>query len=122
MDTSFNALVVAEERETQGGLRKALAHLGCFAECVESMDAAMGKLAGGAMYNLVFASLCLRDSGARKLSRWLMMNRPESSFVLVTGWQGGLDGEFLGREGISGVVHKPLIFNEIRDTVLEHLG
>jgi hypothetical protein len=40
----------------------------------------------------------------------------------MTSWRGQLDEGLLASDGIDGVVRKPLVFNEIRDEVLEHFG
>jgi hypothetical protein len=42
--------------------------------------------------------------------------------VIVTSWRGELETTVLALEGIHGVIHKPLMFGEVRDMLLELLG
>ena len=74
-------------------------------------------------YDAVFTELCARgDGGGRGMARWLKAQCLTTVCFVVTGWKGELERGLLKHDGIHGVIRKPLIFNEIRDEVLEHFG
>jgi CheY-like chemotaxis protein len=121
MSQRFNALVVDDNSLTRLSLQTSLGRLGYQVNSADSTADARIKL-GGAPYHAVFAELCIKDEGGRGLARWVKTNFNNIKFFLVTGWKGDLEQQLLLFEGIQGVIKKPLMFNDIRKTVLEHFG
>ncbi len=105
-----------------GTLRNALVRLGWRVSVVGSTDRAREELRGHS-YHAVFVELCAHgDGGGRGLARWVKAQCLETLCFVMTSWKGELESGLLRVDGIHGVVRKPLIFNEIRDEVLEHFG
>lgn len=121
MSTMFNALVIDDNFDVRSTFKKALLRLGCNVKDVDSAECGISEMSL-LPYNIVFASLCVRDSGARGIARWIKNNRPNTKFLIITGWKGQLESHVLAEDGIHGVIHKPLLFNELRDSLLEQLG
>ena len=121
MSYFIKALVIDDNSDARVSVSKALARLGCNVNEALTSDEGITELSLNP-YNVVFASLCVKKIGARGIARWVRDNCPATKVFLVTSWKGHLDNQILSVEGIHGIIHKPLLFNEIRDTLLEHLG
>ena len=118
----FRALVIVDNNTTSMTLKNALTRLGCHVTVVPTTDEARVVL-GDRRYDAVFAELCARgDGGGRGIARWLKSRGSDSVCFILTGWKGELEKRILRDEGIDGVIRKPLIFNEIRDEILDHFG
>ena len=118
----FRALVVEDDAGVSGTLCNALTRLGCRAAVVPDTQQARAELEHS-RYDAVFVELCARgEGGGRGIARWLRAHSSGTACFLVTGWKGDLEQSVLSREGVHGIIRKPLIFNEIRDAVIEHFG
>jgi DNA-binding response OmpR family regulator len=121
MSNSFQMLIVSENLEMQVDLRKNLARLGCKVKCATSSESGIEELKKN-NYDAVFADLCVREKGGRAVARWVKNESMKSKVFIVTSWKGELESNLLRLDGIHAVIHKPFIFSEIRDKVLEHIG
>jgi DNA-binding response OmpR family regulator len=102
-------------------LRKNLARLGCKVKCVTSSENGIEELKK-TNFDAVFADLCVREKGGRSVARWVKNESGKSKVFIVTSWKGELEPNLLRLDGIHAVIHKPFIFSEIRDKILEHIG
>jgi CheY-like chemotaxis protein len=121
MGISFKILVIEDNPATQEVLKRSLSRLGCEVFAVDTAETGTDELKKN-HYDAVFAALCVREMGARSVARWVKNNSQQTKFFVVTGWKGDLETNLLQMDGIHDVVRKPLIFTEIRDKLLEHLG
>lgn len=121
MNSLFSALIIDDNLESRSTFKRALVKLGCYVKEADSAESGIQFLLQFP-YTIVFASLCVKQMGARGIARWIRKNRPRTKCFIVTNWKGELERNILAIDGIDGVVHKPLLFAEIRDTLLEHLG
>jgi DNA-binding NtrC family response regulator len=121
MESYFNALVIDEDSGVRVCFKKALNRLGCSVKEAESAECGISELASNG-FNVVFASLCVKNIGARGVARWIKTHSPKTKFFVITSWKGQLEQHILAVDGIHGVIHKPLLFTEIRDALLEQLG
>ncbi len=121
MNSVFNALIIDNNLDVRATFKKALNRLGCKVNEAESAEKALSELAL-LPYSIVFAALCVKEMGARGIARWVKLNCPNTKFFIITSWKGNLEEHILAVDGIHGVVHKPLLFTEIRDVLLEQLG
>ncbi len=121
MNPFFSALIIDDNCDVRGTFKKALNRLGCKVREAESTESGISELSL-IPYNIVFASLCVKNIGARGVARWIKSNSPNTKFFIITSWKGQLEEHILAGEGIHGVIHKPLLFTEIRDVLLEQLG
>ncbi len=117
----IKALVIDENCGLRSSFKKALARLGCTVSEAGSSEEGIAELSAKP-FNIVFAALCVKKNGARGVARWIRDNCPATKFFVITSWKGRLDNHILAADGIHGIIHKPLLFNEIRDTLIEHLG
>jgi CheY-like chemotaxis protein len=117
----FNALVIDDNFEVRTTFRKALSRLGCSVNEAETAEKGISQLAT-VFYHVVFAALCVKNTGARGIARWVKNNSPDTRFFIITSWKGKLEDKILALDGIHGVIHKPLLFAEIRDMLLDQLG
>ena len=107
-------LIVENETRVYEMLKGHLERLGCSVTRSTTSESAIKNLSSGD-YEAVFAALCIKEKGARYIARWLKENKPHIQFFIVTGWKGELEPELLDNEGIHGVIHKPVIFEEIKN-------
>jgi CheY-like chemotaxis protein len=121
MGISFKILIIEDNLANQEALKKSLSCLGCQVVAVESSEMGLEEI-NKMNFNAIFASLCVREKGARTVARYVKTHSPRTKFFIVTSWKGELDQRLLSLDGIHGIVRKPLIFKEIRDKLLEHLG
>lgn len=121
MSNLFQILVASDNIETQNELRKNLARLGCKVKCVTSSEQSIEELKK-TDFDAVFADLCVREKGGRAVARFVKNDSGKSKVFIVTSWKGELEPNLLRLDGIHAVIHKPFIFSEIRDKVLEHIG
>jgi CheY-like chemotaxis protein len=121
MGISFKILVIEDNPATQEALKRSLSRLGCEVFAVDTAEGGIDELSR-THYDAVFAALCVREMGARTVARWVKNNSPQTKFFVVTSWKGDLESNLLHLDGIHDVIRKPLIFTEIRDTLLEYLG
>ena len=121
MGSTFRALIAEDDPVSRAALSNALVRLGFGVSIADDSEAAISRMREEA-FDAVFSALCIRQSGGRAIARWVRDNCPTTRCFILTGWKGELENTLLQFEGIDGVVHKPLLFNEIRDMVLEHLG
>lgn len=121
MSLMFNALVIEDNPNTLDTLRNALTRLGCVVTAATTAENGIEELQRS-KFDAVFAELCIREQGGRGIARWVKSQCLNTRFFIVTSWKGELEPKLLLMEGIHGIIRKPLIFNEIRDKVLEHLG
>jgi CheY-like chemotaxis protein len=119
----FTALVVGDAPSVSSTLSNVLVRLGWQVTVVPTTDEAIGALEGG-RFSAVFTELCARGThgGGRGMARWIKSHGNGTACFVMTSWRGQLDQGLLTSDGISGVIRKPLIFNEIRDEVLEYFG
>jgi two-component system, NtrC family, response regulator HydG len=121
MGKSFQALVIDDDLEICQILQKVLNQLGCNVIFADSAEKGIEKFATVA-FDLVFVALCIREIGARGVARWVRYRFPQTKVMATTSWKGELDKTILSFDGIHDVVHKPFKINEIRHTVIRHLG
>ncbi len=121
MESYFNALIIDDNFDVRATFRKALNRLGCTVKEAENTEKGISELST-TYFNIVFAALCVKNIGARGIARWVKSNSPSTKFFIITSWKGQLEEHILSVEGIHGVIHKPLLFTEIRDALLEQLG
>lgn len=117
----FNALVIDDNFDNRTTFIKVLNRLGCKVNEAETAENGISKLALMS-YHIVFAALCIKNIGARGIARWVKNNCPDTKVLIITSWKGQLEQHILEIEGIHGVIHKPLLFAEIRDVLLDQLG
>ena len=117
----FEALIIDDNLEARTMFKKALNRLGCNVHEAETAENGISQLAMMS-FHIVFAALCVRNLGARGIARWVKNNCPNTKFLIITNWKGQLEHHILEIEGIHGVIHKPLLFAEIRDVLLDQLG
>ena len=117
MGVSFKILVIEDNPANQEALKKSLSRLGCQVTAVESSEKGIEEVK-----KTIFAALCVREKGARSVARFVKSQSPRTKFFVVTSWKGELEQRLLYLDGIHDIVRKPLIFTEIRDKLLEHLG
>ncbi len=121
MSFFINALVIDDNDTARYCFKKALYRLGCSVNEAGSAEEAICELSL-MPYNVVMASLCVKKMGGRSIARWVRDNCPATKFFLITSWKGKLEDHILAVDGIHGIIHKPLLFTEIRDVLLKHLG
>jgi CheY-like chemotaxis protein len=121
MGISFKILVIEDNPATQEVLKRFLSRLGCQVFTVDTAEKGIEEL-NNVHYDAVFAALCVREKGARNVARWVKNKSPQTKFFVITSWKGDLESNLLQIDGIHGVIRKPLIFKEISDKILEHLG
>jgi CheY-like chemotaxis protein len=121
MGISFKILVIEDNLANQEALKKSLSRLGCQVTAVESSEKGIEEIKK-TNFDAVFAALCVREKGARGVARFVKTQSPRTKFFVVTSWKGELEQKLLYLDGIHDIVRKPLIFTEIRDKLLEHLG
>jgi two-component system, sensor histidine kinase and response regulator len=121
MGMSFRILVIEDNLATQEALKKSLSRLGCQVDAVESSEKGMEEIKK-TNYDAIFAALCVREKGARGIARFVKSQSARTKFFVVTSWKGELEQNLLHLDGIHDIIHKPLIFKDIRDKLLEHLG
>ena len=117
----FNVLIIDDNTDERRSIKAALNRLGCFVNEAETAEHAISQLTM-VFYHIVFAALCVKNMGARGIARWVKEHCPDTRFLIITSWKGRLEDKILALDGIHGVIHKPLLFAEIRDTLLEQLG
>jgi CheY-like chemotaxis protein len=117
----FRALVVEDDPGVCGCLQNALSRLGWRVSVSVTATEAIESLRQ-ASFDAVFAELCLRECGGRTIARWIKSQGAQTRMFILTSWRGELEPSLLRLDGIHSVVRKPLIFNEIRDILLEHFG
>jgi DNA-binding response OmpR family regulator len=121
MSNSFQVLIISENPDTQEELKKNLARLGCKAKLINTAENGIEELKT-ISYDAIFADLCVREKGGRSIARWVKNESIQTKVFIVTSWKGELDPHLLQVDGIHAVIHKPFIFSEIRDKLLEHIG
>jgi len=122
MSPMFHALVVEDNPQTLKTLTNALTRLGYIVNSADTAEGAIDELNQNS-YDAVFAELCLRGGqGGRGIARIVKKLHHNAKFFIVTSWKGDLEPGMLLIDGIDGIIRKPIIFNEIRDNVLEHFG
>jgi CheY-like chemotaxis protein len=121
MGISFKILVIEDNPANLEALKRSLSRLGCQVTAVESSEKGMDEVKK-TNYDAIFASLCVREKGARGIARFVKSQSVRTKFFVVTSWKGELEQNLLFLDGIHDIVRKPLIFTEIRDKLLEHLG
>ena len=121
MEAFFNALIIDDNFDVRETFKKALKKLGCSVHEAESAEKGISELSS-TVFNIVFASLCVKNMGARGVGRWIKNHSPATKFFIITSWKGHLEESILAGDGIHGVIHKPLLFTEIRDVLLDQLG
>ncbi len=118
----FKVLIIDDDAESRETMRQHLLRLDFEVFIVETGESAIEKLLNEP-FRAVFAPLCLKGMGGRGIARWVKANHLENTRVFImTSWKGDLELDILRMDGIHGVIKKPLVFSEVRDTVLEHLG
>jgi DNA-binding response OmpR family regulator len=121
MADSFQVLVISDNQETQSELKKNLVRLGCKVKLSDSAEAGIIEIKKN-RFDAIFAELCVREKGGRFVARWVKNESINSKVFIVTSWRGELDSNLLQLDGINDIVHKPLVFKEIRDKLLEYIG
>lgn len=121
MGVSFKILVIEDNSESQEALKKSLSRLGCQVVVVDTSEKGMDEIKNN-RYDAVFASLCVREKGARIVARFVKNQSFNTKFFVVTSWKGEMEKNLLHLDGIHDIIKKPLIFTDIRDKLLEHLG
>ncbi len=121
MSISFKILVIEDNLANQEALKKSLSRLGCQVIAVDTAEKGIDEVKK-VNFDAIFASLCVREKGARTVARFVKTQSSRTKFFVVTSWKGDLEQNLLHLDGIHDIVRKPLIFTEIRDKLLEHLG
>ena len=121
MLNSFQVLIISENLENQEELKKNLARLGCKVRSINSAEGGIEELNKNS-YDAIFADLCVREKGGRSVARWVKNESIQAKVFIVTSWKGELEPHLLLADGIHAVIHKPFIFSEIRDKLLEQIG
>lgn len=114
----INVLVVEDNAHTRLLFERFLKRLDCHATFCQSVERAVETLRRR-VYHVVFCELCVRPEGGRGLARWIREHAPGTACYVVTGWKGELEQALLRRDGIHGVVRKPLNYNDIKAVVLD---
>ncbi|MBD3422106.1 MAG: response regulator [Chitinivibrionales bacterium] len=109
-------LLVDDDEATLSILTRNLEKLGCEIAVADSSESGIEQLEHES-YDAVFTALCVRKNGGRSLARWIKSNAPQTRCYIVTSWKGELEPELLHLDGIHGVIHKPLIFNELKSVI-----
>ncbi len=121
MSNSFQVLIVSESEESQSDLKKNLVRLGCKVKTANSAESGIDELKRN-NFDAIFTDLCVREKGGRSIARWVKSESIHSKVFIVTSWKGELEPHVLQADGIHDVIHKPFIFHEIRDKLLEQIG
>ena len=121
MSGQYQVLIADDNFTIQDTLSKYLGRLGCQTSITNTAEKCIEKL-GEIKVDCIFAGLCVRENGARSIARWVKDNFPDIKIFVVTGWKGDLEQKLLNFEGIHQVIHKPLIFSEVRDKFIEYFG
>jgi CheY-like chemotaxis protein len=121
MANSFQVLIISENPDTPEELKKNLVRLGCKVKIVTTAESGIEELKQ-LNYDAIFADLCVREKGGRSVARWVKNESVQAKVFIVTSWKGELDAHLLQADGIHAVIHKPFIFSEIRDKLLEQIG
>lgn len=116
MNNCFTALVIDENNEIQSGIRKALCKLGFSVKVTENVESGKGELSTFD-YTVVFVSA---EEG--HFIHWGRNMSPDTKFFVIANWANEINGVEVFHESIDGIIHKPLLFTEIRDAIFEHLG
>ena len=72
--------------------------------------------------DIAFIPLATENMGARQMAKHFRNKFPQCKLFLVTSWRGELDNDILATAGISGVVHNPLRFDELKKVLFDNLG
>jgi len=121
MNNMFHGLIIEDNESTLNTIQNALSRLGWRASSASSAEAGIEELKQK-HYDAVFTALCVREQGGRSIARWIKTQELPVKVFIITSWKGELEPHLLQIDGIHDIIHKPLIFTEIRDKVLEHFG
>jgi CheY-like chemotaxis protein len=114
-------LVVEEDPSIIAILHNELSRLGCsitFAITAEKGIATMQH----SRFHAVLAGLCVRINGGRSIARWAKANSPQTRCYIITGWKGELEKNLLERDGIAGIIRKPISFRDLHNKLSECEG
>ncbi|MDZ4723093.1 MAG: response regulator [candidate division Zixibacteria bacterium] len=78
-------------------------------------------LAAKIRYDIVFTDLAMPDISGLEVGRRLQKLQPETTIILVTGWEKGLDTAQLQLAGIQDVLRKPFRIEQLTDLVQSSL-
>lgn len=121
MSCTFNALVIDDSKDVCSTFKKVLGQLGCHVAFADTAEEGINMISLQA-FDIIFVALCIRQVGARGIGRWIRYRYPRTKVMAMTSWRGELDYNILSLDGIHEVVRKPLKFNEIKKTLIKHLG
>jgi DNA-binding response OmpR family regulator len=121
MTNLFQVLIVSENPDSQSDLKKNLIRLSCKVSITSTAESGIAELKKN-HYNAIFADLCVREKGGRSIARWVKNESIQSKVFIVTSWKGELEPHVLQADEIHAVIHKPLVFSEIRDKLLQQIG
>jgi DNA-binding response OmpR family regulator len=121
-ESKLNVLIIDDNADLRDSLKQLLEKLGYAVATAASAE--IEKLEQDRFrYDAVFASLCLKCLGGRRMAKWAQENSAgRAKFFITTGWQGDLEPDLLRSNGIHDVIRRPYKFNELRDKIREHLG
>ncbi len=90
--------------------------MGCRVETAKSGEDGL-RIAGSGRFDLVLTDLAMPDMSGLEVARRIHRQHPETTIVLVTGWETGLDQGQLQSAGISQVLYKPFRIEQLAEVV-----
>jgi len=114
-------LVVEDDPSIIDILRDNLSRLGCIITFAITAEKGI-EMMQHSRFHAVLAGLCVRINGGRSVARWAKAHSPQTRCYLITGWKGDLEKNLLERDGISGIIRKPISFRELHDKLSECEG
>lgn len=117
----FQGLLIEDNPSTLNAFQSALFRLGWQIAVASSAEQGIAELKSS-RYDAVFTELCAKEQGGRFIARWIKTQELSTKVFILTSWKGDLESQLLQIDGIHEILHKPLIFSEIRDKILKHFG
>lgn len=114
-------LVIEDDPATTEMLKKDLGLLGCAVTFTATAEEGIAVLSKDS-FNAVLTDLCARIGGGRSVAQWIKKNNPSTKCFLITSWKGDLDQRFLDRDGVTGIIQKPVLLGQVREKLLSVEG
>jgi len=90
--------------------------LGYSVETASSAEAGLRK-AQNRRFDIVLTDLAMPGQSGLEVAGQIKRLHPETSIVLITGWEVSLDKEQLDRQGISRILHKPFRIEQLTEVL-----
>jgi DNA-binding response OmpR family regulator len=114
-------LVVEDDPSIIDILRDNLSRMGCIITYAITAEKGIEAMQHS-RFHAVLAGLCVRINGGRSIARWAKTNSPQTRCYIITGWKGELEKNLLDRDGIAGIIRKPISFRELHAMLSECEG